>query len=140
MKNKILVLAVAALFTPIVQATTFGTDVNNTVLPATGGMGGASIARTVEGAAAVFGNPANLTQYKEGTTFTFGATYLDPQIKITAPFKGTSNADNYLIPTVSVTQGLGGIGFENLVLGMGLTATGAGSDFRAVPGSGGGNG
>lgn len=98
-------------------------------------MGGASIARTVEGAAAVFGNPANLTQYKEGTTFIFGATSLDPQIKITAPFKGTSNADNYLIPTVSVTQGLGGIGFENLVLGMGLTATGAGSDFRAVPGS-----
>jgi len=141
MKNKILVLAVAALFTPIVQATTFGTDVNNTVLPATGGMGGASIARTVEGAAAVFGNPANLTQYKEGTTFTFGATFLDPQIKVKAPtWGGTSNADNYLIPTVSVTQGLGGIGFENLVLGMGLTATGAGSDFRSVPGSGGGNG
>jgi long-chain fatty acid transport protein len=149
MKNKILVLAVAALFTPLAQATTFGTDVNNSVLPATGGMGGASVARTVEGAAAVFGNPANLTQYKEGTTFTFGASFFDPKIEVehaggllgaTVPWEGTSNADKYLIPTVSVTQGLGGIGFENLVLGMGLTATGAGSDFRDTPGSLGANG
>lgn len=147
MKNKILVAAITALFIPAAQATTFGTDVNNSVLPATGGMGGASIARTVEGAAAVFGNPANLTQYKEGTTFTFGASFLDPEIKAshdgsltTVPWSGSSNADKYLIPTISVTQGLGGLGLENLVLGLGLTATGAGSDFRDVPGSLGANG
>jgi hypothetical protein len=83
MKNKILVAAITALFIPVAQATTYGTDVNNTVLPATGGMAGASIARTVEGAAAVFGNPANLTQYKEGTTFSFGATFFDPTISET---------------------------------------------------------
>lgn len=148
MKNKILVATIAALFIPAAQATTYGTDVNNSALPATGGMGGASIARTVEGAAAVFGNPANLTQYKEGTTFSFGATFFDPEIKVdhdgfpgvTAPWSGTSNADKYLIPTISVTQGLSGIGFENIVLGLGLSATGAGSDFRNVEGSGGPNG
>lgn len=148
MKNKILVAAIAALFIPVAQATTFGTDVNNTALPATGGMGGASIARTIEGAAAVFGNPANLTQYKEGTTFSFGATFLDPEIEathdgfpgVTGAWDGSSNADKYLIPTIAVTQGLGGLGLENLVLGLGLTATGAGSDFRDVEGSGGPNG
>lgn len=147
MKNKILVAAIAALFIPAAQATTFGTDVNNSVLPATGGMGGASVARTVEGAAAVFGNPANLTQYKEGTTFTFGASFFDPEIEVDhdgtttgRAWSGSSNADKYLIPTIAVTQGLGGLGLENLVLGLGLTATGAGSDFRDVPGSLGPNG
>lgn len=149
MKNKILAVAITALLTPVAQATTYGTDVNNTALPATGGMAGASIARTVEGAAAVFGNPANLTQYREGTTFSFGATFLDPEIEMehqggvlgaTLPWSGRSNADKYLIPTIAVTQGLGGIGFENLVLGIGLSATGAGSDFRDVPGSLGANG
>lgn len=147
MKNKILAVAITALFIPLAQATTYGTDVNNSALPATGGMAGASIARTVEGAAAVFGNPANLTQYKEGTTFSFGATFLDPEIKAThngsvtgTAWSGTSNADKYLIPTIAVTQGMGGLGFEDLVLGLGLSATGAGSDFRDVPGSLGANG
>ena len=149
MKNKILVAALTALFIPVTQATTFGTDVNNSALPATGGMGGASVARTIEGAAAVFGNPANLTQYKEGTTFTFGATFFDPKIEVehaggllgaTQPWSGSSNADKYLIPTIAVTQGMGGLGLENLVLGLGLTATGAGSDFRDSPNSLGANG
>lgn len=147
MKNKILAIAITALIAPVAQATTYGTDVNNTALPATGGMAGASIAHTVEGAAAVFGNPANLTQYKEGTTFSFGATFLQPKIKTEhdgsvtgGAWSGYSNADKYLIPTIAVTQGLGGIGLENLVLGLGLTATGAGSDFRDIDGSLGPNG
>jgi long-chain fatty acid transport protein len=147
MKNKILVVAISALLTPVAQATTYGTDVNNSAMPATGGMAGASIARTVEGAAAVFGNPANLTQYKEGTTFSFGATFLDPEIEVQHngattgnAWSGRSNADKYLIPTIAVTQGMGGLGLENLVLGLGLSATGAGSDFRDVPGSLGPNG
>lgn len=147
MKNKILAIAITVLFAPVAQATTYGTDVNNSAMPATGGMAGASIARTVEGAAAVFGNPANLTRYKEGTTFSFGATFLDPEIEVEhngattgSAWSGRSNADKYLIPTIAVTQGLAGIGLENLVLGIGLSATGAGSDFRDVSGSLGPNG
>ena len=61
MRNKILIAAITVLFIPVAQATTYGTDVNNSALPATGGMAGASVARTIEGAAAVFGNPATLT-------------------------------------------------------------------------------
>ncbi len=142
MRNKIIVTVLASLFVPAAQATTYGTDVNNTLLPATGGMAGASIARTVEGAAAVFGNPATLTEYNEGTTFSFGATFFDPEIKaehngaITgSPWSGTSNADKYLVPSIAVTQSLAGLGLENAVLGLGLTATGAGSDFRDTPNS-----
>lgn len=115
-------------------AGTFGTDLNNNMLPATGGMGGASIARTVEPAAAVFGNPATLTQYNAGTSFTFGATFFDPSLKAEhdgsvagTPWEGTSNADSYLVPTVAITQAFS----ENLVVGLGLTAqSGVGSDFR----------
>jgi long-chain fatty acid transport protein len=134
MKNKILAFMVAALFAPVAQAANYGTDFNNTMLPATGGMGGASVARTVEGAAAVFGNPATLTQYNEGTTFSFGATFYKPKVNAShnglnsgAAWSGDSTATDYLIPTIAVTQALS----PNLVAGLGLTAqSGIGSDFR----------
>ncbi len=139
MKRKILAVVMASLYIPASQAGTFGTDLNNNMLPATGGMGGASIARTVEPAAAVFGNPATLTEYNEGTSFTFGATFFDPTLEaehdgsITGTaWEGTSNANDYLVPTVAVTQAFS----PNLVVGLGLTATsGVGSDFRGTPNS-----
>ena len=91
--KKYLAVVVAALAasSTVVLAGTNGTDLNNNLLPATGGMGGASVARTVEPAAAVFGNPANLTQYNEGTSFTFGATYFDHNVegKASAAFGGS---------------------------------------------------
>jgi long-chain fatty acid transport protein len=139
MKTKILALVITALAIPVAQAANYGTDLNNTMLPATGGMGGVSVARTVEGAAAVFGNPATLTQYNEGTTFSFGATFYKPDVKdrhdgsITGtPWSGTSNATNYLIPTIAITQAFS----PKLVAGLGLTAqSGIGSDFRNKQGS-----
>ncbi|MFK8068962.1 MAG: OmpP1/FadL family transporter [Gammaproteobacteria bacterium] len=139
MKQKILVVALASLYIPATQAGTFGTDLNMNMLPATAGMGGAGIARTVEPAAAVFGNPATLTEYNEGTSFTFGATFFDPDLKAEhngtltgTAWEGTSGARDYLVPTVAVTQAL----TPNLVAGLGLTAgSGVGSDFRGVPGS-----
>ncbi|WP_043887720.1 OmpP1/FadL family transporter [Methylophaga thiooxydans] len=128
-------------------AGTFGTDLNNNMLPATGGMGGASVARTVEPAAAVFGNPATLTEYNKGTSFTFGATFFDPTLEadhsggvrdipgseaIIPAWKGSSNADKYLVPTVAITHAF----TPKLVAGLGLTAqSGVGSDFRGVQGS-----
>ena len=142
MNNKkylaILIGALAVSSTSAI-AGTFGTDLNNNMLPATGGMGGASIARTVEPAAAVFGNPATLSQYNNGTSFTFGATFLEPTVKVQhdgsltgTAWQGESNATSYLVPTVAITQAL----TPNLVAGLGLTAqSGVGSDFRGVPGS-----
>lgn len=139
MKNKVLALVITALFVPMAQAANYGTDLNNTMLPATGGMGGASVARTVEGAAAVFGNPATLTQYNEGTTFSFGATFYKPKVHdkhnggdTGVAWSGDSAATDYLIPTIAITQAFS----PSLVAGLGLTAqSGIGSDFRGKAGS-----
>jgi long-chain fatty acid transport protein len=135
MNNKkylaIVIAALAASSTAVVAGTN-GTDLNNNLLPATGGMGGASVARTVEPAAAVFGNPANLTQYNEGTSFTFGATYFDHNVEgnASAAFGGAdikSQTNPYLVPTIAITQAFS----ENLVAGLGLSVTaGLGADFR----------
>lgn len=138
--KKYLAVFISALTSSSVAlAGTFGTDLNNNMLPATAGMGGASIARTVEPAAAVFGNPATLTEYNKGTSFTFGATFFDPDLvaehdgSVTGtPWKATSNADKYLVPTVAITHAFN----EKLVAGLGLTAqSGVGSDFRDTAGS-----
>lgn len=138
-KKKLAILIGMLTSSSLALAGTFGTDLNNNMLPATGGMGGASVARTVEPAAAVFGNPATLTEYNKGTSFTFGATLLDPTVKVEhdgsvtgTAWSGESNADNYLVPTVAITQAFS----ENFVVGLGLTAqSGIGSDFREVNGS-----
>lgn len=132
-------LTATFLFSAAAEAANYGTDLNNTMLPATGGMGGASVARTVEPAAAVFGNPATLTEYNEGTNFSFGATYYKNDVEdrhnglnTGVAWSGRSKADQYLVPTVAITQAFS----PNLVAGLGLTAqSGIGSDFRDVPGS-----
>jgi long-chain fatty acid transport protein len=139
-KKQIVILIGMITSSSVALAGTFGTDLNNNMLPATGGMGGASVARTVEPAAAVFGNPATLTEYNKGTSFTFGATYLVPTLTARengqGPFVGSfvpegfdqeSRTDPYLVPTVAITQALN----DKIVVGMGLTAqSGVGSDFR----------
>lgn len=132
-------LATLVVMPSTVFAANYGTDLNNTMLPATGGMGGASVARTVEGAAAVFGNPATLTEYNEGTTVAFGATYYRNDVRVRhdgsitgQAWSSRSNTDQYLVPTVAITQAFS----PRLVAGIGLTAqSGLGSDFRDVPGS-----
>lgn len=124
---------------PAAYAANYGTDLNNTMLPATGGMGGASVARTVEGAAAVFGNPATLTEYNEGTSFSFGATYYQNSVKpkhngmdTGVAWSAKSAADEYLVPTIAITHALN----DRLVGGLGLTAqSGIGEDLRGTPGS-----
>ncbi len=139
-KKKIALLIGMLTSSSVAFSGTFGTDLNNNLLPATGGMGGASVARTVEPAAAVFGNPATLTEYNQGTSFTFGATYFDHTLTakenhtggfidafVPAGFEKESRTDPYLVPTVAVTQAFS----ENLVVGMGVTVqSGVGSDFR----------
>lgn len=120
------------------NAANYGTDLNLTMMPAAGGMAGVGIARPVEPAAAIFGNPATLTQFRDGTMFTFGATYYDPNVEAEhnggdtgVAWSGKSKAKPYLVPTVAVTQPLG----SDFVFGLGLTAiAGVGSDFRGIGG------
>jgi len=49
---------------------TFGVELFNTLMPASGGMGGASIAQPQDALSAMHGNPAALSQF-EGTRFVF---------------------------------------------------------------------
>lgn len=119
-------------------AANFGTDLNLTMMPAAGGMGGTGIARPQDLGASVFGNPATLTQF-DGTRFMFGATFYDVGVDVEhdgtasgTPWSGDSEAGPYLVPNVALTQPLGG----NTVLGAGLTVvSGVGSDFRGETGS-----
>ncbi|AYH41916.1 outer membrane protein transport protein [Azoarcus sp. DN11] len=114
----------------------FGSDLNLTLTPATGGMAGAGYVRPQDPVASVFGNPATLTQGENSTRFTFGAALLDVSAHaghdgtITGtPFDANSDARNYLLPTIAVHHRLS----DQLVLGGGLqVVSGLGSDFRAA--------
>ncbi len=122
-----------------VHAANYGTDLNLTMMPAAGGMGGVGIARPQDTSAAVFGNPATLGQYDDGTHFLFGATFYHPDVTDThdgsatgTAWSGDSDASDYLLPNVSIVQPLG----NGMTLGVGLTpVSGIGSDFRTAPGS-----
>ena len=119
-------------------AANFGTDLNLSMMPAAGGMGGVGIARPQDLGASVFGNPATLTQFK-GTQFMFGATFYNVDVEAThdgsttgTAWSGDSNAGPYLVPNVAVSQQI----TDDMVAAGGLTVvSGVGSDFRGVPGS-----
>lgn len=117
-----------------------GTDLNLSAHPAAGGMGGAAYVRPQEPSAALFGNPATLTQFK-GVNFNFGATYLHLE-KVsnvqtaTLPGVGTfsnessSGANDYLAPVFGSALEI----MPGLVAGIGLEASeGLGSDVREDP-------
>lgn len=120
------------------QAANFGTDLNLTMMPAAGGMGGVGIARPQDLGASVFGNPATLNQFK-GTQFMFGATFYDVDVSAShdgsttgTAWSGGSAAGPYLVPNVALVQPISG----DTVLGAGLSVVaGVGSDFRGVAGS-----
>ena len=131
-------LAAAQLVLGSAQAANFGTDLNLTMMPAAGGMGGVGIARPQDLGASVFGNPATLAQFK-GTQFMFGATFYDVDVSAShdgtttgTAWSGDSDAGPYLVPNVALAQPVS----DNTVIGAGLTVvSGVGSDFRGVAGS-----
>jgi len=111
-----------------------GSDLNLSLSPAAGGMGGVGYVSPQDPVASVFGNPATLTQLSGGTDFTFGASYLNVDAKAAhdgsitgAPFDDTSDAEHYVLPNIAVRQRL----TDDLVLGGGLQViSGLGADFR----------
>jgi long-chain fatty acid transport protein len=111
-----------------------GTDANLSMKPASGAMAGAAYTKPQEASAAVFGNPATLTQFS-GTNFGIGAAYLAPGVEVRqsgAAGARTSNseAEDYVAPDVAVTHELGG----GWYLGAGLEVdAGLGADYRNSP-------
>ncbi|UCP11561.1 hypothetical protein K5R88_07995 [Pseudomonas sp. MM213] len=138
MKQPFIALTMGALVSATAQAANYGTDFNLTMLPASGGMAGVGVARPLEPAAALYGNPAALTQFRDATRFSLGATYFEPSLNVEhdgsvtgAAWADDSKASSYLIPAVAITQPLG----ENDVLGFGFTVvSGVGSDFKGAGG------
>jgi long-chain fatty acid transport protein len=120
----------------------FGIELHNTLMPASGGMGGTSIALPQDLQSAINGNPATLTQFR-GTQFSFGGAWAEasydisqsaplPALGIT-PFDAHSDLQGGGMGNIGVTQELSALGMP-VTIAMGfLSSAGAGVDFRHVP-------
>jgi long-chain fatty acid transport protein len=135
----------------VAQAQPFGTELHNTLMPASGGMGGVSIARPQDLVSAVNGNPATLRQFR-GTQFHFGGAWSDVTFDMTQtsnipvagpsliqPYSATSSAPGTPAGNFGVTQDFSALG-RSATLGLGFVVSSGGfADFREVPASGGTN-
>ncbi|MBX7165632.1 MAG: outer membrane protein transport protein [Pirellulales bacterium] len=128
------------------RAQSFGIELHNTLMPASGGMAGASLSRPQDVQSAINGNPATLTQFR-GTQFGMGGAWAEPTYNITqlaplplvgvSPYSDRSGTPGGTVPNIGVTQDLSALGLP-ATFGMGLmTSAGAGVDFRGVPASNG---
>jgi len=126
----------------------FGVELNNTLMPASGGMGGASIAMPQDLTSSINGNPASLTQFS-GTQFLFGGAWAEPTFNLTQtaplpllgvePFSGKQTAPGGVAGNIGVTQDLSALGLPATV-GLGfVTVAAAAVDFRNIPASNGTN-
>ncbi|MHB0958316.1 MAG: OmpP1/FadL family transporter [Pirellulaceae bacterium] len=138
--------------TRFVQAQTFGLELHNSLMPASGGMGGVSVAQPQDLTSGINGNPATLTQFA-GTQFNFGGAWAEPtfnmsqqaQIPILDPFpliepySAKSTAPGVPVGNIGLTQDLSELGLPaTLALGF-ITTSGVFADFRHVPESHGTN-
>lgn len=141
-----LVLAICLLgMSSDATAQTLGVELHNTLMPASGGMGGASVARPQDLTSAINANPATLTQF-EGTQFLFGGAWAEPTYNVshtaTPPlpvgtFSAKSGTPGVAGANIGVTQDFTALGLP-ATLGMGLiSAGGGGTDFRDVAASNG---
>jgi len=130
----------------------FGVELQNTLMPASGGMAGTSIARPQDLTSAINANPASLTQFK-GTQFLFGGAWAEPTFNMTQtnqiplgvadpairPFSARSTAPGTPMGNIGVTQDLSELGLP-ATFGIGFVTTAGGFvDFRQVPNSNGTN-
>ena len=134
-------LAVAFASTILVRSSYgqgYGTDLQNVMGPASGGMAGVSTARPQDVPSAIFGNPATMAQF-EGTQFTMGGGWVEGYPTVTHEadlagnaFTATSRTEGFLTPEVGVTQDLRPLGF-NGTMGIGLSSeSGLGAEYRGM--------
>ena len=118
----------------------YGTDLQNIMAPASGGMAGVSTARPQDVPSAIFGNPATLTQF-QGTQFTLGGGWMEGYPTVTndgslntlspgTPFHVTSRTKGGAATEIGVTQDLRSLGLAG-TLGMGVAGlSGGGAEYR----------
>ena len=138
-----------AFGTSSVQAQTLGVELHNVVMPASGGMGGVSIARPQDFLSGINGNPASLTQF-QGTQFTFSGAWAEATFNqtqsgniplvgppIVTPFSAKSSAPGSAVANIGISQELSELGLP-ATLGIGfVTTSGALTNYTHVPQSGG---
>lgn len=134
-----------ALLASSAMGQSFGVELHNTLMPAAGGMAGASIAEPQDITSGLNGNPATITQFG-GTHFTFSGAWAEPTFHLTQtsnipvvgppliePFAAKSTAPGVPAGNIGVTQELDLAGLP-LTMGMGFITTAGGfADFRHVP-------
>ena len=141
-----LILFAASAFVFEANAQTFGIELHNSMMPASGAMAGVSISRPQDLQSAIYGNPATLTQFR-GTQFSFGAGWAEPTINIDQstplplvgvdPYSARSGTPGSAVPNIGVTQDMRVFDFP-VTIGLGLmTNAGLGVDYRRVPESNG---
>lgn len=141
-----LFVLVCSLVNSSASAQSFGIELHNTLMPASGAMGGASIARPQDLQSAINGNPASLTQYR-GTQFSFGGGWIEATYNVNqptalpligvSPFSAKSETPGSALGAIGVTQDLSFMGLP-ATFGMGfLPNAGAGVDFTAAANSNG---
>ncbi len=136
----------SALLDKQAHAQTFGIESHNTLMPASAGMAGTSLAEPQDLQSAINGNPATLTQFR-GTQFSFGGAWVEPTYNIeqTAtlplvnvdPYAAKSNQPGFALGNIGVTQDFTALGLP-ATFGLGfISNAGLGVDFRGVPESNG---
>ena len=118
----------------------YGTDTQNVLTPAAGGMAGVSLALPQDVPAAIFGNPATLAQF-QGTQFTLGGGWVEGYPTVTnngslnqlhpgQPFSVTSRTQGFAATDIGVTQDLRSLNVPG-TLGLGLAGlSGLGAEYR----------
>ena len=131
------------------RAQSFGVELHNTLMPASGAMAGTSLARPQDLQSAINANPATLTQFR-GSQFSFGGAWAEPTYDLAydgsvpalnalglSAFDAKSGAPGSAMGNIGVTQDFTSFGMP-ATLGIGLlSASGASGEWRAVAGSNG---
>ena len=132
-----------------VRAQSYGVELHNSLMPASGGMGGTSLTRPQDVQSAINANPSTLTQF-HGTQFSFGGAWAEATYDLgydgsvpalnalgLSAFDAKSGAPGATLGNIGVTQDFSALGMP-ATLGIGLIgASGASGEWRAEPGSNG---
>ncbi len=129
------------------QGQSFGVESHNTVMPASGAMGGTSIAQPQDLTSALNANAATLTQFS-GTRFLFSGTWVEPTFNlrqsgpigpIIQPFEAKAENQGLALGNIGITQDLHSLGIP-ATYGFGfISGAAGGADFRQAPESNGTN-
>jgi long-chain fatty acid transport protein len=137
-------VSTAAAGAATATAQTYGIDFRNTLMPASGGMAGTSVAAPQDFLSAINANPAALTQYK-GTHFTIGGAFAEATVNLeqktpipllgVAPFEAKSSTPGAIVPAIGVAQEVDGLWLPTTVGLAVVGAAGGGSSYVQAPAS-----